>query len=105
MTAPPKILYGGQVNLGRGKQDYKCASGWTRTLPSSSQTLLRQRKPPTPPFNLSSNYIKAKWWAHLDSNQGPSPYKSDALTAELCAQHFAPNLRAVLPACRQAGNH
>ena len=29
------------------------------------------------------------WWAHLDSNQGPTDYESAALTAELWARPVA----------------
>ena len=39
------------------------------------------------PFGLSSAAWTDKvfWWAHLDSNQGPTDYESAALTAELWA--------------------
>ena len=30
--------------------------------------------------------LEDSWWAHLDSNQGPTDYESAALTAELWAR-------------------
>lgn len=41
-------------------------------------------------LSLYSQSELLKEWAYLDSNQGPSPYKGDALTTELYALSCAP---------------
>src|SRR3989344_8775176 len=49
-----------------------CGSGWIRT---HSSLRLSEPKAKTPPYiSTPSDILGTKCWAHLDANQGPSPY-------------------------------
>lgn len=48
-----------------------------------------------------------KWWAHLDSNQGPTGYEPGALPAELWAPYHMANNNYIitLEISQQGGKH